>query len=398
MQKALVLGYGESGRSAELFLKRRGWSVVVADCQSGGEVFSDTDLSVLDGVELVVASPGVPPTQDLYREAVVRGIPVIGEVELALRFLTNRAVGITGTNGKTTVTLLTAYALERCGLRAVAAGNVGTPLTLAVDSEPADTIFVIELSSWQLETVKSKVLDAAVVLNITPDHLDRHLTMDSYASAKAKIQEIVKEGGVLYVHPDVAREFSTFFRTGYQVYGQDGNGANHHDENRQAAFSLCRCFGISEVQFYQAIKGFQAPPHRLELIGVYRGVRYVDDSKGTNVDAVVKAVGSTEGSIFLIAGGVDKQCGYGPWLDCFPGRVRGVFAIGQARDAIRSSLQSVLPVMLCESLEEAVKCAAALAQEGDTVLLSPGCASYDMFNSYKHRGLVFRELVHQLSE
>lgn len=395
MGRALVLGYGESGRAAEQFLRRRGWSVVVADQTGPDGGFLDTDLGALEGVELVVASPGVAPSQCIYREALARGLPVIGEVELACRALTHRAVGITGTNGKTTVTLMVAHVLNRCGVKAVAVGNVGTPLTKAIDSESLDTLFVVELSSWQLETIGTKVFDAAVVLNITPDHLDRHVTMASYAAAKAKIQDAVKDEGSLYLHADVVRQFGDHFRRSYELISK---GKTHHQENQSAAFALCSTFGVGQEQFCRAVEGFTHPPHRMEFIGQYSGINYIDDSKGTNVDAVVKAIESLTGQVILIVGGVDKQGSYQPWLESFPGRVKAIFAIGQAANGIQASLQPLLPVLLCSSLEEAVRGAVNIANAGDTVLLSPGCASYDMFKNYKHRGIVYRELVHKLCE
>ncbi len=398
MQRALVLGYGESGRAAERFLEHQGWAVVIADQKSDERVFADDDLRALEGVELVIVSPGVAPTQCLYAEAVVRGLPVIGEIELGLRVLKHRAVGITGTNGKTTVTLMVAHALNRCGLRAVAVGNVGVPLTQALLSEPEETILVVELSSWQLETVGQEALEAAILLNITPDHLDRHITMEHYAAAKARIQYALKPNGRLYLHEEVAREFGEHFQRPYATYRAKGDEASHDEANAWAAYSLCQTFGVGEKEFFAAIQDFRKPPHRMEFVRSIEGVDYIDDSKGTNVDAVLKAVQSLKGPILLIAGGVDKRGGYEVWQKSFPGCVKGIFAIGEAAEAIQACLGSELPVRRCANLQEAVVFAREAAIEGDTVLLSPGCASYDMFKNYKHRGESFQSLVHQLCE
>ncbi len=398
MRRALVLGYGESGKAAELFLRRRGWDVVLADRQAGVGIFADSDFLALEGVELVVASPGVPPTQRLYAETLARGIPLIGEVELGLQAMKQRAVGITGTNGKTTVTLLAAHALNRCGLQAVPVGNVGTPLTQAVDNAPREAIFVIELSSWQLETVSTQGLDAGIVLNITPDHLDRHMTMEAYARAKARIQKALKPAAALYLHPEAARDFGHCFDRPFSVYAVPGSWVSHDGTNAYAACLLCQTFGVSEEDFFKAVHDFRKPSHRLEFVTSCCGVSYVDDSKGTNVDAVVKAVQSVQGQVLLIAGGVDKQTGYQPWQESFPGRVKAVFVIGEAAVAIQASLGTVVPVTLCTSLQQAVALAAKAAQAGETVLLSPGCASYDMFENYKHRGMVYQDLVRQLCE
>lgn len=440
-QQFVILGLGLSGRAAVRFLLARGAHVVAVDrrasdlrtdpeigtwISSGLRVIDEATLPDLSHVHALVVSPGIDPSHALYRQAILSGTPILGEVELASRTVRHRCIGVTGTNGKTTVTQLIAHVLNRNGISAKAAGNVGYPLCTAVDNEPADTVLVIELSSWQLETFASPVLDAAVVLNITPDHLDRHGSMDAYAAAKFQIGLCLKPGGFWAIQETAAQHFAALLKTHppYLTFGYSNQASlrcdtfavyraqtleyyisdryrgffSHDVENELAAYLITQSFGISAAQFTEALASFSKPPHRNEFVRMRRGVSYINDSKGTNTDAVVRAVSSDASRCVLIAGGIAKGASFSSWPGEFGGRVKQVFAIGEAAQQIQQELEAAIPVELCSTLDEAVQRASQCAGEGERVLLSPGCSSFDMFENYAQRGKLFVACVQALPE
>ncbi len=387
--KALVIGMGISGQSAARFLKEHGYDVVCFDDKTAPEMPQEMNF------ELAVLSPGVPPTHRLVRAAREAGIEVIGEVELACRYLTNRAVGITGTNGKTTTTLLVTHVLKVAGKKARALGNVGTPLTEGVSHLEHDEIAVIELSSYQLETLESKVLDAAVILNITPDHLDRHGSLESYAKAKLRIASSLKPGAPLFAPEGLASQFDlsaveTFHPLCYS------KTVSPDVENGLAAYALCQALGVGLEVFDEAWDTFKKPPHRLESVREVGGITFINDSKGTNVAATKRAVEGLPGPIVLIAGGRGKGESYDGWATLFSDKVSHCCIIGEAAEQIASALDGHCSLSHCQTFEEAVESAREKAEPGTIVLLSPGCASFDMFENYAARGDRFRELVNQL--
>jgi len=435
-KRILVVGLGVSGRAAAEFLLGKGAVVhgtdsnqkvlagpEVARLQKNGLVVcSEEQISSVDEFELVVVSPGVPPTQKQYAAALAAGIEVIGEVELACRFMHNaKVLGITGTNGKTTVTLLVTHVLKENGYPARALGNMGVPITSQCESAQNE-IIVAELSSYQLDTMRTKILDAAVLLNVTPDHLDRYHTMEAYAKSKWHIHDCLKSGGKLYVEEKCAEEYGNLAPGKYLTYGygkgchlstdlkqlfaekntlgvlpEPMQGKKSHDlENVMAAFALCSHVGVSWEQFVSALSTFKKPSHRIEFVTTINGVSYYDDSKGTNIDAVIRAVDSLEGNIILIAGGVDKGAAYTPWIEAFADKVKCICAIGQAAPKLEKDLSHAFKIERCESLEAAVAKASRLAKSKEIVLLSPGCSSFDMFKDYAHRGEVFQEAVKKL--
>jgi UDP-N-acetylmuramoylalanine--D-glutamate ligase len=410
-----------SGRAAAAFLLSQGKNVVATDKNT--ELFS-THPEILrlkelglrceqeiewESIDLVVVSPGVSPEHELYREARKRGIEVVGEAELALRHFKQPLLAVTGTNGKTTVTLLLEHILKAAGLKAKALGNVGDPLcSYLLHSDPEEVI-VVELSSYQLETMESRVFDAGVILNITPDHLDRYSSMEEYARAKCRLQLSLKEGAPLWVHSSVKKEFghmlhwnplSTFDREKIEPllpfrYREMGK---HETENAQAAWALLKGMAIPELLFTKALDTFKKPSHRIEWIGCWGDVSFYDDSKGTNIDAVVRAVDAMKGKVILIAGGVDKGASYLLWKEPFQNKVKEIITIGEAASKIENELKPFYKVRRAETLQCAVRMAAESAKKGDSVLLSPGCSSFDMFRDYKHRGEEFQRCVHQLQE
>lgn len=435
-KNVLVLGLGLSGTSAVRFLLKRGAHVTGVDqsdktLQALKETFPEValflDTAKIDfaSIDLVVVSPGISPKHPLYQKAKLASIEIIGEVELACREISKPCLGVTGTNGKTTVSLLTTHVLNQAGKKAVCLGNVGVPLTSALDTieQQESEIYVIELSSFQLETLTHPFLDSGVILNITPDHLDRYESMTDYAKAKIKLYEIMKPNGKLFVEDKCLEAYPALFKGkaifsyGYRstcavssdtlnlyYFGkrvsdlpESLKGKKSHDlENAMAAFALCQEMQVTQEQFWEAFSTFKKPSHRIEFVRSLHGVRYYDDSKGTNIDAVVRAVDSIEGEIVLIAGGVDKGFPYEPWLAPFKGRVKAVCAIGQSAEKIKGDIGSHIPVEIFASLQEAVANAAKLAKKGEAVLLSPGCSSFDMFKDYSHRGNEFQRFVKEL--
>ena len=277
----------------------------------GLEFLSQMKIKAKD-FDAIVVSPGISFNTSIYQEALHSGIEIIGEVELALRHISKSCIGVTGTNGKTTVTLLLEHVLNKNGVAAKAVGNVGVPLTSMIN-DPAE-VFVIELSSYQLETMHSKVLNIALLLNITPDHLERYGNMVEYAKAKAKIFDCIKEFGNSNISEKCYLDWEELFsEQDLYFYDRDKTILKHiapkspHDaDNILAAYYICRQFGIGAEQFALAEKLFVKPPHRIEFIKTINGIHFIDDSKGTNIDAVIKAVDSVNGPVILIAGGVDK--------------------------------------------------------------------------------------------
>ncbi len=402
---ALVIGLGVSGKAAALLLKQKGYAVTGVDAKpkeiEGIRVLPEGAVQDVKDFDLIVLSPGIAIAHPLYLAAKQENKNIVGEAQLAFRYLDQCAVGITGTNGKTTVTLLVEHVLKASGRKAKAVGNVGLALCdYAMHPDPEE-ILVVELSSFQLETMEGPFFDAVVVLNITPDHLDRHVSMAEYAAAKMQIGRCRKAGAPLYIHSKIAAEWGVsgdrfdlayILPVGYRQWGK------HDLENAQAAWVLCEEIGISREEFIAAADSFEKPHHRIAFVKNIEGVSYYDDSKGTNLDAVIQAVSMMEGPVILIAGGVDKGASYVPWKECFRGRVKGIIAIGQAAEKIQRELCDEFIVEIVDSLAAAVEKAEQKGNPGDVVLLSPGCSSYDMFRDYAHRGEEFQRCVNNIEE
>jgi UDP-N-acetylmuramoylalanine--D-glutamate ligase len=433
----LVIGAGTTGSSTARFLARSGARVRIAE--RSAEMLARADLpknveahigddqdSLLERIDTVVPSPGVGRSHPLLRRAVARGIAVISEIELAARFLTCPILAVTGTNGKSTTTTLLGAMLRSGGVRTFVGGNLGTPLIEALD-EPWDAA-VVEVSSFQLEWVDEFRPRIAIMLNLTPDHLDRYPTVADYGRAKERIFAAQQSEDVAVLNRDDPWvwerrrntraatisfgcdpvEFGTFADGDTMVcWGPDPSprrlslarvklqGA-HNRENMMAAATAAAVWGVPEVAIQQALDDTPGLPHRLELVREHVGVRFFDDSKGTNVGAMEKSVASFQDNVILLAGGYDKGGDFKVLERLLRERVKHLVLFGAAGPTIESQLGHAVPHTVVPNLAEAVTAAAALAGRGDTILLSPGCASFDEFTDYTARGRRFRQLVEAL--
>jgi UDP-N-acetylmuramoylalanine--D-glutamate ligase len=437
--RAVVAGLGKTGHSVIRHLLARGWQVTATDTRRAPPGLEELkamapglrialgglDVGLLADVDYVVASPGLPQSDPFFVAARSLRVPVIGDIELFARGNPGRVAGITGTNGKSTVTSLLALMGQRAGLATRAGGNLAPPALELLEGAPAD-LYVLELSSYQLETTFSLQLAAATVLNVTPDHLDRYADVGSYAAAKARIFERCETAVVNADDPQVpsmlragqrAVSFSLRGDSGadYVLRARDGRewlcagGENllamdelrivghHNAANALAALALGDALGLPRAAMLEALREFPGLPHRAAWVADVRGVRYVNDSKGTNVGATLAAVAGFAGPLLLIVGGDGKNQDFTPLRAAFAGKVRRVLLIGRDAAAIAAALEGVCELEHCDSLEAAVVSAARAAREGDTVLLSPACASLDMFRDYGHRGEVFAEAVRRLA-
>jgi UDP-N-acetylmuramoylalanine--D-glutamate ligase len=443
-KRVLVVGLGKSGVASALFLKERGARVTVSDAKPEEQlrdeipVLLDHGIAVetgghgertFRGQDLIVISPGVPVDAAPLVQARTLGEQVIGEIELAAQFLHGPIVAITGSNGKTTTTTLAGEIITAGGFPALVGGNIGTPAISLVERAKPDTVVVLEVSSFQLETIQTFRPKVAVVLNITPDHLDRHRTFEAYVDAKARIFENQKGDDFAVLNADDStcaelpgrtkaqvfwfsrkKEVSqgAYVREG-RVFLRDAAGqkeiiqvsdiplkGSHNVENVLAGICVGALMGCKAEQIGRAIREFKAVEHRLEYVATVGGVEYYNDSKATNVDATIKALESFPGNIHIILGGKDKGSDYTVLNDLLRHRVKKVYTIGAAAAKIESQIKGAAEIVHAETLDNAVKRAAASATAGDIVLLAPACASFDQFKSYEHRGRVFKELVHAM--
>jgi UDP-N-acetylmuramoylalanine--D-glutamate ligase len=432
---------GESGVATAEFLARRGARVRAVDRKALNELKPEharrleqsrialcaQDEAALEGVEVILLSPGVPPQLPLLAEARRRGIAVTGELEFCSRFLRGPVLGITGSNGKTTTTALCGHLLQESGIAVQVGANIGTPLAAMLESSLEDQWNVLELSSFMLELSDTLHVRIAAILNITPDHLDRHGTFENYTSAKRRIlrNQTRDDFAVLNAEnapsresaPDAGAvfEFSAGgpVRRGFWMDGADlvANGrfwmprsevqlqGRHNVENVLAAGCCAHLAGAPLEALRRAAASFPGVEHRIEFVRTVDGVRYYNDSKGTNVDATIKALESFDSGIWLILGGRDKNSDYAPLRELIAARGRGVLLIGEAAAIISPYLDGLpVPVTDCGDMATALQHAAARAVPGDVVLLSPACASFDQYSGYNERGRHFKRLVHALAD
>jgi UDP-N-acetylmuramoylalanine--D-glutamate ligase len=445
-KRVLVVGLGKSGLSAAMFLRAQGARVTVSDTRSAVALANEIPALLDAGImvesgghglltfrrqDLIVISPGVPMDTPEVKQAKAFGLPVIGELELASRFLQGQVVAITGSNGKTTTTTLLGKIFSDAGLATLVGGNIGLPVIDLVAKSTPETTSVLEVSSFQLETVEEFHPHIAVVLNITPDHLDRHGSFENYAAAKTRITERQGPDDFLVLNAEDKAAQMVALKTKAQIYWFSGRrpikqgafvygesivflareGAkaepvmpvseihlkgSHNVENVLAAVCAARLAGISAEMIRSAVTSFKAVEHRLELVKSLNGVEFYNDSKATNVDASMKALASFSGGIHLILGGKDKDSDYSLMAELLKERVKAVYTIGTAAEKIERQLHGVVKMVQAETMQTAVSEAAKAAVSGDVVLLSPACSSFDQFENYEHRGRVFRQFVNEL--
>lgn len=444
-KRVLVVGLARTGVATSLFCADRGARVTATDSRTEGEIGEAIAKLKSAGVtlelgghrektfleqDLIIPSPGVPADEAHLQVARAKGITVWSEIELAYRFLKGRLIGITGSNGKTTTASLVEHLLKTAGMQTILAGNIGAPLIGCVDAMRDDTWTVVELSSFQLELIDTFRPNIGVFLNLTPDHLDRHHTMEAYGAAKARLfeKQTGEDAAVLNADdaattpyaPSLPRVYwfsrkqrvaqGAYVRAEEIVFRQDGAeevllklediplAGSHNVENVLAAAVAARLAGAPAAAIAKGVRSFAGVEHRLEFVSEIAGVRYYNDSKATNVDATLKALDAFPGRILIILGGKDKGSDYTVLQK--PLREKAILAllIGAAAEKIENQISGSVALERAETLERAVETASHAAQRGDVVLLAPACASFDQFKNYEQRGQVFKDLVRQLEK
>ncbi len=447
--RVLVVGLGKSGIAAAHLLAARGARVQAADRRSAGElaaveqalagsgvevVGGGHPATLAEGAELVVTSPGVPADTQVLAAARAAGIPVWSEVELAFRFLRGRVVGVTGSNGKSTTTSMIGTILRTAGLRGGTGGNLGTPLSTLLAEDGPDAVHAVELSSFQLEWVEAFRAQVGVVVNFSPDHLDRHGSLGAYAAAKARLLDTQEPGDAAVLNADdpESRRFEPHVRGqlfSFSTRGPAPRGAGiengmlvlrgipgepapvsllpaaslpvpgeHNVANALAAGLACALAGVASESIARGLATFQALPHRLQKVGSVRGVDYYDDSKATNLDATARALASfPPHSVHLILGGKDKGGDWTSLASLARRHARRILLVGEAAPLIRRALEGVVPLQDCGTVQDAVRTAAQTAGPAEIVLLAPGCASFDQYRNFEERGDDFARAVTALA-
>ena len=448
-KKIMIIGAGLSGTAAANLLSGENADLILFDANAkntlneesirqklndrfnGRIVLGDIPDDCRQQLDILILSPGVPRDLPFVTLMEMKGTCVIGEIELAYYYAKGRIVGITGTNGKTTTTALTGHILSKVFENTIVVGNIGTPYTELVGKTTDDGVTVAELSSFQLDTIKTFKPDVSMVLNITPDHLDRHHTMKNYIAAKMNIASNQTEDGICVLNYEDAtlREcaeglkprvvwFSSkrsldnglFYDNGRIWYAKDGENTLicetdslqligvHNYENVMAAVAAALYFNVPLDILREALSSFKPVEHRIEYVATKNGVKYYNDSKGTNPDASIQAVKAMNAPTYLIGGGYDKGADYSEWIECFGDRIKHLVLMGQTREKIAECAKKhgFDAITFVESMEEAVNFCSKNAVSGENVLLSPCCASWGMFKNYEERGRIFKELVNAL--
>lgn len=444
-KRVLVVGLARTGLVTALFSAGYGATVTATDEKPEAELAETATKLREAGVkvelgghrpeifaeqDLIVLSPGVPAKLPQLEEARARGIPVWSEIELAWRWLRGKLIAITGSNGKTTTTSLVAHILKTANIPTLVGGNIGVPLLALVETSMDTTVTVAEISSFQLETIEAFRPEIGVLLNLTPDHLDRHASFEEYARAKMRMFEnqLERDAAVLNADdPEVTRRMPSrghiywfsrqkrvaegaFLRDEQIFFRMEGTEValarrddiplrgEHNVENVLAACAAAYLAGADPAAIAKGVKSFQGVEHRLEFVAEVGGVNYYNDSKATNVDATLKAIEAFPGPLIVILGGKDKGSPYTPLREPLRGRARLAIVIGAAADKIASELADAVAVEQAGTMDRAVQIAGERAKPGDTVLLAPACSSFDQFENYEHRGRVFKELVAKLEK
>ena len=442
-KRVLVVGLARTGLVSALFSAAYGAKVTATDERPIPEVAEAAEKLRVAGVklelggfvpqtfleqDLIVVSPGVPAKIEPLENARAKGIPVWSEIELAWRFLRGKLVAITGSNGKTTTTSLVAHILKTSNVPTLIGGNIGTPLLALVETSVDTSVTVAEISSFQLETIDSFRPEIGVLLNLTPDHLDRHITFEEYAGAKMRMFENQLEKDIALLNaddPEVTKRMpakpkifwfsrqkrvatGAFLRDDQIIFRHEGSEVElarladiqlrgqHNVENVLASCAAAYLAGAVPAAIAAGVKSFRGVEHRLEFVAELSGVQYYNDSKATNVDAAVKAVEAFPGPLVVILGGRDKGSPYAPLRELLHERARLALLIGESAEKIAADLGDAVPFENAGTLQQALHIAARHVQPGDTVLLAPACSSFDQFENYEHRGRVFKELVAQM--
>nr|WP_315022624.1 UDP-N-acetylmuramoyl-L-alanine--D-glutamate ligase [uncultured Aminipila sp.] len=449
-KKVLIVGMGKSGIAAAQAMLRLGAKVFVQDSKSVSDIepqlanfltsrnvkcYFAEKPSCLDEIDMMILSPGVPLELDFVQEAIAKGVEVVGELEIAFRVGNGNYVAITGTNGKTTTTTLVGEIFKNAKRKTYVVGNIGVAVISMAVSAELDSWLITETSSFQLETTKYFKPKVSAILNLTPDHLNRHHTMENYGLAKAKIYENQDESEYFIANYDDPASFElskackkakvvpfsrkekltygAFVADGHMVIINDAGNlitlcradelkipGSHNLENALAAAAISYFAGIDPSVISDTLKNFQGVEHRLEYCGQVDGVRFVNDSKGTNPDASIKAIEAMKKGIILIAGGYDKGSDFTDFIKAFDGRVKHMVLLGKTASKIKEQAEAVgyTDITMAKNMEECVAEAFKLAVPGDTVLLSPACASWDMYTCFEQRGEHFKNCVHGLEK
>lgn len=448
-KKVLVVGAGKSGIAAFNLLDEEKAHTILYDSNAnldkktieeqlnqgfrGEVIIGELNDDIKDKLDYVVLSPGVPTDLAFVNELRDQGIPILGEIELAYQFSKGKIVAITGTNGKTTTTTLVGEIMKTYYESVFVVGNIGVPYTQMVKETKDHSVTVAEMSSFQLETVKNFRPDVSAILNLTPDHLNRHHTMEAYVNAKmritqnqtssdycvlnyedALIREAAKkittnivwfssshclEKGIYLKNEDIIYNDGTCEKVIINIHELQIIG-RHNYENVMAAVGIAICLGVPIGDIQKTLIAFKGVEHRIEYVTTKHGVKYYNDSKGTNPDAAIQAIKAMQTKTLLIAGGYDKNSDYDEWIQAFDGKVNYLVLLGQTREKIKSAAQrlGIENIVLVDSLKEAVDFCAAHAKAGESVLLSPCCASWGMFKNYEERGCMFKEYANAIEE
>jgi len=430
-KKILVCGMAKSGQSVARLLKEMGASVTAQDKKDkiedwnpeGIELYLGKDPDdIVENFELIIISPGITVYAPFVKKAQALNIPIWGEAELAYRLCPCKMLAITGTNGKTTVTTLVYEILKQYNLGTVVGGNIGIPLTELVTTLTKDNLVVAEISSFQLETIAAFKPAISAVLNMTPDHLERHHTMENYIAMKARIfenqssnditvlnydnlitREMKPPGRVIYFSATKILETGVYLRDGLICVNLDGTEQIVTEvsplkilpENTLAATAISMCAGATADMVALGLKSAKGVPHRMEYIATINGVEYYNDSKATNTDAAIKAIETSNAPIILIGGGYDKNTDFTPWVQSFHGKVNELIIIGQTTQKIIDTCEILgfTSYSTAETLQDAVLIAKEKAHPGQRIILSPACASFDMFKNFEERGDIFKSYV-----
>jgi UDP-N-acetylmuramoylalanine--D-glutamate ligase len=440
----LVIGLGKTGIASARFLLGQGANVFVTDAKPFPELneafseigsasenwkFCEYDPNILAKIELIIPSPGVPPSNMILAGAVERNIPVVSEIELAYRFLKPPMIAITGTNGKTTTTTLIGNMLAKEGKKVFVGGNIGNPLIGYIDGKQEDEFAVVEVSSFQLQWIHSFRPSVAILLNTTCDHVDYHGSFEAYRNAKERIFQHQGESDLAILNADEPRswDLSKILHANVQFFSISAHGSRgmfldhntlvhytaqnkreeypldmikipgfHNIENVMAAVMAARYCGCSRESIISAMRDFRGIAHRIEFTDEKNGVAFYDDSKGTNVGAVVRALETFSRPIILLLGGRDKEGDFGTLSTLVSAKVKELVLFGEARDRIDGLIGGIVKTTKATTLKEAIEIAHRHSSSGDIVLLSPGCASFDEFSNYKERGRFFKDVVKNL--